>query len=887
MHVDPESWPVLSALMDEWLDLPQERRAAWLAGLETSHPDLLPVLRELLSRPAPAPAFLESLPEIGGDPHDPGSGAEFFVADALAGPYRLVRELGRGGMGVVWLAARADGALKRDVALKFPLHSFDNRLLMSRFARERDILARLEDARIARLYDAGVAAQGQPYLALEYVEGETVTEYCDRLALDVRARLQLFLEVLQAVQYAHSNLVVHRDLKPSNILVTNAGQVRLLDFGIAKLLEDGETAETEITRFGGRVLTPDYASPEQMAGHAVTTATDIYSLGVLLYELLTGVRPYRLTRGASDADLAASMQAIDPARPSQANADESQARARGTTCKGLAAALRGDLDTIVLKAMQKEPGTRYATADAFAQDIARHLSGQPVLARPESRWYRARKFYLRNKLAVSAAMAAVLALGAGAGVALWQAHRAVAEQRRASTEAATASAISDFLQRDLLSQAGSAAQAGAGRAPDPDIKVRTALDRAAIRLNGKFAAQPAVEASLRQTIGQAYLELGLYKDSEKQMERALELRRRLLGPENPDTLASEIALSNVYQRDGRYADAEGLMNHLLQAEERLGRGNSEDALQALHTLAFIAVESRGDSARAESLDRRALEIERKVLGETNATTLATTNNLAAVLAREAKYPEAEALYRQLVDTKRRVLGAEHPSTLITMNGLGVLYRNEGKYAEAEPVLQAALDARRHVMGAEHRDTLASMNGLGLLYTMEGKFGEAEALLIPCVATSTRVLGEDNPDAQSALNNLADLYRRENKLAPAEAAYSRLLKERQRTYGPDNPFTAATLAGLGEVEFERRAFSEADVPLRGAVDFYRKHKVETWRRYYAECLLGASLADSGKAAEGRALLAEAGGKLLDRKSSIPPDSRTILEDVRRWTQQSVR
>jgi tetratricopeptide (TPR) repeat protein len=480
-----------------------------------------------------------------------------------------------------------------------------------------------------------------------------------------------------------------------------------------------------------------------------------------------------------------------------------------------------------------------------------------------------------------------LALAAGAGLALWQAHIAVKEKRRADTEAATARAIDDFLRRDLLSQASSASQAGPGRPPDPDMKVRLALDRAAARVTGKFDKQPAVEAAIRQTIGDTYMELGLYAESEVQMKRALELRRKMPGGVLKDTVKSVLALSDLYRREGKYDAAEALLNDLLATGRGAAGEETQEAIEALHTLASIANESRGDYARAEVLYRRVLEIERRVLADTDPTTLATMNNLAAVLTREAKYQQAEELYKKVVENKRRVLGAEHPSTLTSLNGLGVLYRNEGKYSEAEPVLQAVLKARRHAMGEQHRDTLASMNGLGLLYVTEGKYTDAEPLLTHAAETSTRVLGEDNPDAQSCLNNLAELYLREGKLKPSGAAFERLLKARQRTYGRDNPFTAGTQATLGEVRLRQGAYSEAIPLLRAAVEYYRQHGVGTWKRYYAECLLGASLTGPGRNAEGDALLASAGPKLRQLSQSIPLDYRPILDEVRRWSERAAR
>ncbi|HUA86374.1 MAG TPA: serine/threonine-protein kinase [Bryobacteraceae bacterium] len=853
MQADPETWSKLLALMDEWLELPAEHRADWLKQIESAQPDIFPTLQDLLHEPPDG--FLETLPPVAADAPEQA----WLAEGMLAGPYRLERELGRGGMGVVWLASRADGSLQREVALKFPLLYSLDPALANRFTRERDILAQLEDARIARLYDAGVTAQGQPYLALEYVEGEPITAYCDRLSLDVAARLKLFVEVLRAVQYAHANLVIHRDLKPANILVTRQGQVRLLDFGIARLLDSEETAPRDNTNTT-RILTPDYASPEQIAGRAITTATDIYSLGILLYELLTGLRPR-----ARDGEIQPSAAAIDPA----------QAQARGgVSARRLRWALRGDLDMIVTKATRREPRERYGTADAFAQDVGRHLGGQPLLARPASAWDRTRRFVRRNKLAVSAATAIVAAIATGGGIA-WR------QKLRADREAETAQAVTEFLEKDLLSQAASEAQAGPGKRPDPEIKVRTALDRAAARLPGKFYGQPAVEAAIRQTIGETYMELGLYIPAETQLTRALELRRRALGPDHPDTLKTTQTITDVLQRAGKYDAADALITTFLEAERRLGRENSREAMAAMVTQAELAAIGRADYPRAEALDRRVLDIERRVLGESDPLTLDTMNNFAAVLARVGKFPQAEEMYLRVIEAKRRGLGADHPSTLSTMNGLGVLYRNEGKYAEAEAMLKQALEGRRRVMGAEHRDTLASMNGLGLLYSIEGKFADAEPLLTAGAETSNRVLGSDNPDAQSCVNNLAELYRRENKSKLAESAYAHLLEARRRTYGADSPFTANTLGALGEVKIQLGKFVEAAPLLRAASDFYQKHRVNTWRRYYVDCLLGESLARSGRSAEGAALVASGYRKLLERKDSIPLENRGVLGQVAKW------
>ena len=811
---DPADWPTLSKLLDEWLDLIPETRAAWLESLGPEYNHVLPALRQLLSAQAASGTFLDTLPALRGSGEAAFGG---FTADMPIGPYRLVREIGHGGMGVVWLAERADGTLKRSVALKLPFGPVHARLA-ERFVRERDVLAQLAHPRIARLYDAGVAAGGQPYLALEYVDGEAITNYCDGRALGTKQRLILFLDVLRAVQYAHTNLVVHRDLKPANILVTKDGEIRLLDFGIAKLLTEGEAPETELTRIGGRALTPAYASPEQIKGEPVTTASDVYSLGVILYELLTGDKPYRLKRdtlgGLEDAIVAA-----DPIRPSQIPGDDKKARERASTPKRLARMLCGDLDTIVLKALQKPPSQRYATADALAQDIERYLRGEPVLAQPESVWYRTRKFVLRNRLAVASAAAIVVALSIGLGTALWQTHIALAEKKRADTEAATAKAVNEFLQNDLLAQA-SPNSSGLKDKPDPDLKVRTALDRAASRIQGRFENQPLVEAAIRQTIGATYMDLGHSAEAMQQVERALELRRRVLGEQHRETLDTINRLGEGYWAQGQYPRAEQLYTKALDLQRRTLGAEDRDTLQTMANLAEL-YSDQGKYPQAEALYTRTLEILRRVSGEQHHDTLSTMNNLAVLYRQEDKYAQAEQLYTKVLEIRLRVLGEQHPDTLRSMHNLATLYSAENKFDRAEPLFGKVLELRHRVLGDEHPNTLTSMNALAGMYRDQERYAEAETLLRKVLDLRRRVLGEQHPETLLTTNFLAGVYLWEGKYADAEPLLRKVWEFRSRVLGEEHPDTLDTTHKLGLMYRRQGKYAQAERLLTKAFETQRR------------------------------------------------------------------
>jgi serine/threonine protein kinase/CHASE2 domain-containing sensor protein len=410
MQIDLKDWPALSRLLDEALDLPPEARQRWLDSLDPRWASYRPALQELLARDPQMQATVLPGIDVPTQPSGPRARHDPLAPGSAAGPYRLLRELGHGGMGVVWLAERGDRLIKRPVALKLPLVSVHNAAFLERFARERDFLAKLSHPNIARLYDAGVTSSGQQYIALEYIDGQPLMEHCDAKRLGVSERLRLFVQVLQAVQHAHDRQIVHRDLKPSNILVSDDGQPHLLDFGVAKVLIQGEARETALTQFGGRALTPDFASPEQVAGKAITAASDVYSLGVMLYELLCGSRPYRLTR-ESHAALEEAILATDPLPPSRAtSADSVVAKAAGGP-RRLAKSLAGDLDLIVQMALAKEPAERYGTAGEFAADIERSLAGQPIVAR-KGLGRRAASFFLRNRVPVAIVAVVFFSLGA-------------------------------------------------------------------------------------------------------------------------------------------------------------------------------------------------------------------------------------------------------------------------------------------------------------------------------------------------------------------------------------------------------------------------------------------------------------------------------------------
>lgn len=749
----------LSSLIDAMQDLPTEDRAHWLAQLPAEQAVFQAPLAQLLHEESQDPsddAWL-TLPKL--DAPDQAGSAE-LSAGAEIGPYRLLRELGVGGMGTVWLAERSDGLLKRPVALKLPHSALPQRQLAERFARERDILAGLTHPHIARLYDAGISAQGQPYLSLEYVEGEPLTSYCTARSLGVVERLDLFGQVLSAVRYAHEHLVVHRDLKPSNILVTAHGKVQLLDFGIAKLLIDGAAKETELTQLGGRSLTVQYASPEQIEGLAISTLSDIYTLGVILYELLTGVLPYRVKRD-SRAALEEAILGEEPARPSQSILNAAPAYLPATSTHRLAREIKGDLDTITLKALKKNPQERYASAQAFAADLQRHLAGQPVLAQADSVWYRASKFARRNRLEVSVAVGVVLAfvldLGLGATAmatfalavgmvaALWQAREARRQARlagaaatRAQEEASTARAVQDFLKQ--IFQANSSNQADPQKARQ--TTARELLDIGAAKVESALQDVPVAKAQVLQTLGELYHDLGLLdKAVELYSQRLQTLRRSALG--SPTELAeAAITLCRVMAQDFTPSVIAQREDLLQEAGRILDQQNDDESeLRARWYMQRGYLAMVGNASDACSWAEKAIRVYRGLQPCAAAVEAMADYGIWRINMGQA--PETKALLLEALGVAS-VVGTQANEHLPQVNSvLGNAQLQLEEFADAIASHQQAYRIADQLNGPRHLNTLFAASFLGYTLLRLAQFQEAAQLLGTTLETTLDVRGPDD------------------------------------------------------------------------------------------------------------------------------------------------
>jgi tetratricopeptide (TPR) repeat protein/tRNA A-37 threonylcarbamoyl transferase component Bud32 len=776
--------PELESLFEQAAGLAATEREQFLAE-HCSDPDLRREVELLLAHDRGAETFLQRAVS-----EEASSTLQIlvFAPGQRLGPYRVLSVIGRGGMGLVYLAERADGKFEQRVAIKVLQSDVDLPLLSNRAQQECRILASLQHPNIAHVLDAGVSHDGLPYFVMEYVDGLPLDRYSERHHLSLRDRLRLLLPLCDALHLAHQKLIVHRDLKPDNILVTEQGVPKLLDFGIAKVLGEVPVSPQNTAT---RILTPEYASPEQARGEPVTTATDIYSLGGVLYRLLTGSAPHQ-TKDKSPMEMVRAISEEEVRRPSELRRE-----------------LAGDIDSILLKALHTDPQQRYRSVDQFAADLESWLEGKPVLAVPPSLGYRARKFGRRHRVVLATVSAVALALVVAAVV-------SIREGIRANRETAVAEAVNDFLQNDLLAQAGSSSQSGPDTKPDPDLKVRTALDRAAQQIEGKFAKQPEVEASIRDTIGWTYLDLGLYPEARKQLARALELRRRALGEDNPKTLETISRLGRVAYLQGKDVEAEVLEKQALEGQRRVQGPENPGTLNSTSSLASV-YQSEGKYAQAEALHAQILETERRVFGPEHPSTVITMGNLANDYQYEAKYAQAEVLEKQALEIMKRIFGPEGPRTLHVMEQLTWAYESEGKYAEAETLQIRILEIERRVLGPEHPDSLHSMAALAAIEGDQGKYAQAEVLETQTLQIQRRVLGPEHPDTLVTMGSLAAFYGEQGKYDQADSLQNQTLEIQRRVLSPENPATAETVYNIGCLAARRGHKDRAITLLTQSVD----------------------------------------------------------------------
>jgi serine/threonine protein kinase/tetratricopeptide (TPR) repeat protein len=847
-----EEWRKVEELLDAALELEPDERRRFLEEAGALAPDVRREVESLLACEAGADGFLEA-PAL-------ALSADFFdeenLADARAGQtfgrYRIIREIGRGGMGTVFLAERADGEFEQRVALKVVRRSFADTELARRFRRERQILASLNHPNIARLLDGGVSDDGEPFLAMEYVEGSRIDAYADAHNLSTVERLRLFRKVCAAVQYAHQNLIIHRDLKPSNILVTADGMPKLLDFGIAKLLDadaDGEGAQT-VTEL--RVMTPEYASPEQLRGRSVTTATDVYSLGVVLYELLTGRRPYRV-RSRKPDDVARAICEQEPERPSDAISDFGMRSADLKTDESKASfhlpssnpkseirnpkSLRGDIDNIVLMAMRKEPARRYASVAQLSEDVRRHTDGLPVIARKDTFKYRASKFVRRNKAGVAAAALVLLILVGGIVAVAWQAKvakeqaRVAAQERdKARVEAAKAERINAFLQSIFASADPSWYSSGRGQRGE--VKVVDVLEQTGRRIDTELKDEPEIRAELHHTIGTTYQALGQYDTARTHFRASLDAYRALYGERHPK-VAEALYYLGASETGRDSAAANALFRQSLELFHAVDPKNTNVAY-LMHDFAATLL-GAGETAAAEQTAREGLELSRQKYGEEHMLTcsflsilgriyeyrgdlLQAETSYQTVLAIAKRIPDAqpselmehlghlsfhrgdfkqaEAQYREALDIARRTRNETHPQNAHLLLRLAEALYAQGAYTDAETEAASALDLLRRIGNRSFNRQIRGLSLLTLVHAKTGRHARAASLLREALAAFDSAPDDERYWDEGLLGEALIATGRE-----AEA--TRLLLKRHaffaRTYGEQNPEALSTRKQLERLD----------------------------------------------------------------------------------------
>jgi len=820
------SWQSVDALFEAALKRPADERDAFLSEA-TARPEVQARVKSLLERYESLGDFMEAsvLDAVGyasegledealegGTPRRPADRSGETI-----GPFRLRKQIGRGGSGVVYRAERRDG-FDQEVALKLLTRPANAGAVLDRFATEQQVLAGLTHPNVAQIFDGGATDDGFPYFVMEYVDGDPLDTYCDNRFLWVRERLQLFLDVADAVQHAHRNLVVHRDLKPSNVLVTEDGRPKLLDFGIAKILDEEAPG---LTRTGERWMTPEYAAPEQVLGEGITTATDVYQLGVVLYELLTGHRPYRpkarsvyeieravcedaptppstvVTHESTDDDPTGESSTPDPVRVSEA---------RGTDLATLRRTLRGDLDAIIMQALRKEPDARYSSVEAFVDDIRRYLDGQPVTARRGTWRYQAKKFVRRHAAGVAASIAVVLLLLIGG---IYHTHQVALERDRAQAEARRATTVSAFLT-DLFQASDP------HRAHGDSLTAQDLLNRGIAGVDS-LSGQPTVQANLLTTFGTAYRNAGRYDRALPLLEQALAVHRdqAALSDSSLASLLHHLALT--YRDRGSYETADSL----LQASIALHRRRSDSSAIAadLSARAYV-LRLQGRYEKAEAHIRNALSLQETLHTQPNADRAESLYILGSVLAGQGRYGDAIPVYHRALSILDTVFDGPHYEKISAMNNLGIAHKERGTYETARLWYNRSLDMARSIYDEQHPEVTNTKLNLSTLLAAMDRHDEAVAIRKEADDALRKRYGDDHPRVATALHNTGHLYRRMDAPDAAIESFRDALAIKRNHFEGAHSSTANTLNSLGALLRREGRYDEASRYLTEALSMRR-------------------------------------------------------------------
>lgn len=786
--MDTRQWARVRQVFDEAVLVPEHERRAWLEHTCHDAPDIMREVELLLQSHDMLGNFLEP-PEA-----SPSSATISTLAGKQIGPYRIVSVIGEGGMGTVYKAVRDYGHVQKRVAIKVVRSTLVNEGIIERFEQERETLARLQHPNIAQLLDGGTTDDGLPYVVMEYVEGVPLDKYCEDHSLDVTTRLQLFRTICGGVHYAHQNLVVHRDLKPGNILVDESGAPKLLDFGVAKILDGSHQVEaSEMTKAGLRFITPEYASPEQLRNENITTKSDVYSLGVLLFKLLTGKRPYdfgtqlphEISRAVLEQQpLKPSTMVLKGSGPSSAFSANSQK---------LSHQLSGDLDNIILKALEKNHEKRYSSVEHLSEDIRRHLAGLPVSARSATFGYRAAKFIRRHKIGVAAATAIVLLLVGGIATALWQANKA-------TKEAAKAEQITAFLQ-EMLS---SADPARSGK----DVTVVQTLDRAAERVDKELGTQPEIAASVLHTMGETYLSLGQYDKAERDFRRSLTLRERVFGREHEEIATLLHSLAFLAQLRTQHAAADSLYQLAITMHKRT-TPNSERHLFSMLSDYCTLLRERHEVAKALATIQEALALATDATGLSGREYGIALSNYASALKDNGENLRADSVYRHALNIMKQELGTEHIDVAQTMNNFALVLLQEGKDDEAEDLLRQSLGIRKKILGHSHPEVALAMTNLAGMALKRGNIPEAEQLSNDALRLYRATINPDNLRISSALVFLGRIANTRGNASQAESLLTEALTMRKSILPPNHYGVLGVEAELGKTRLLQKRYAEAE------------------------------------------------------------------------------